>query len=263
MNIGVSSSCLYPEYTERAVAFLADRGVNLCEIFINSCSELEPKFIAELKSVSEHYQMKISAIHPMASFAEPYMLFSAYERRFDEGLELYKRYFEAAAELGAGFVIIHGCNDKCELTVEQYCERFSRLIELGNTVNVVPLQENVNKYSAADPKFIAKMKEYLGNRIRFTFDVKQAIRSGFGIEPVLKAMGSSVAHVHISDHTPERDCLLPGDGCYDFGGLFKRLEEIKYNGDCIIEVYSDAYFNRQQIIDSYLKIKREHNGITG
>ncbi|MDO4742777.1 MAG: sugar phosphate isomerase/epimerase [bacterium] len=255
MNIGVSSSCLYPEYTEQALDFLGSCGVDLCEIFINSCFELNSKFVAHLKSISDQYQMRISSIHPMASFAEPYMLFSVYERRFKEGLEFYKRYFEVAAQLGAKYIIIHGCNDKCEPNVEQYCERFNRLIELGRPYGVMPLQENVNRYSAADPEFIDKMKKYLGKEIRFTFDVKQAVRSGFGVEPVLKAMGDSVAHVHISDHDSQNDCLLPGDGCFDFGYLFEHLTNIKYTGDCIIEVYNNAYKDKQQIINSYLKIK--------
>ena len=52
--------------------------------------------------------LKVTAIHPMLSFAEPYMIFSEYMRRFEESEENFKRYFEIAASLGAKYVNLHG-----------------------------------------------------------------------------------------------------------------------------------------------------------
>ena len=51
MKIGISSSCLYPMYTEESFKLIASRGVELTEIFFNANCELEPQFIKKLNEI--------------------------------------------------------------------------------------------------------------------------------------------------------------------------------------------------------------------
>lgn len=47
MDIGVSTACLYPLETEKALYELAERGVKNVEIFVNSIDELEGQVLVE------------------------------------------------------------------------------------------------------------------------------------------------------------------------------------------------------------------------
>ena len=48
MDIGVSTACLYPLETEKALYELAKRGIKNVELFINSVDELEGSILAEI-----------------------------------------------------------------------------------------------------------------------------------------------------------------------------------------------------------------------
>ena len=54
-------------------------------------------------------------------------------------------------------------------------------------------------------------------------------------------MGSKILNIHVSDFDAERDCLLPGKGVFDFNIFKKEIEKIGYEGDLLIEVYSEAF----------------------
>ena len=195
--------------------------------------------------------LKVTAIHPMLSFAEPYMIFSEYMRRFEESEENFKRYFEIAARLGAKYVNLHGDRPTGKLPVEEYCERFKILADLGKEFGVTLCQENVNGYRSADPEFLADMVRLLGDDANFTLDIKQSIRAGYLVPEIIKAMNYKIRHVHISDHSPAADCLLPTRGNFNFKELFTDLKNHGYKGDYVIEVYNNAYKEQSEIFDCY------------
>ena len=192
----------------------------------------------------------------MSSFSEPYMIFSDYLRRFEESEEIFKRYFEIAAMLGAKYVNLHGDKPTGKLPVEEYCERFKILADIGKGFGVTLCQENVNGYRSADPEFLSDMVRLLGDDANFTLDVKQTIRAGYTLPEILEAMNYKIKHVHISDHSPAADCLLPLKGNFNFNQLFKDLENHGYTGDYIIEVYQNAYNEYSEIFDSYNKLNQ-------
>ncbi|MBQ0110987.1 MAG: hypothetical protein KBS41_03570 [Oscillospiraceae bacterium] len=51
MKIGVSTSCLYPEYTEDALEFLCRGGVKDIEIFFNTDCEITDGFVYDLLKI--------------------------------------------------------------------------------------------------------------------------------------------------------------------------------------------------------------------
>ena len=57
MDIGVSTACLYPLETEKALYELAERGVKNVEIFVNSIDELEGQVLVELRRIIGEYGM--------------------------------------------------------------------------------------------------------------------------------------------------------------------------------------------------------------
>ena len=244
MEIGASTSCFYPLETEKALERVIKLGFRKTEIFFNSVSELEAPFVAELKKTADASGVRILSVHPFSSALENMCIFGDYERRFNDYIGLYQQHCNAAAMLGAGVVVIHGAYEKRKIPYsdEAYFERFRKLVEIGKAEGVMVCQENVNKFKSQHIAFMKKMREALGDDFHMVFDVKQSIRAGYEPFDFLEEMKSSIVHVHLSDNLlPEKDCVPPGRGNFDFRRLFATLDSVGYNGDYVIEIYSTGY----------------------
>ena len=251
MKLGVSTASLYPLETELALREIGEAGVKLTEIFFNAECELKPEFVKILLAIQKEYGIEIPSVHPTLSLAEPFMLFSNYERRFKEGLDTYRRYSEVAAALGAKYIIMHGGKENGLTNEEEYCERYMRLQAAVRENGVTVLQENVSLFRAGDLGFLAAMKRILGDDAQFCADIKQAVRRGLTIYEIIEVLGNNIKHFHISDHSAGNDCLLPGRGGFDFSRFFGQTSAIGYDGAYVIEVYSSAYRRYHEIFDSF------------
>ncbi len=251
MKIGISTSCFYPLETEKSLLEVCKSNADCTEIFFNADCELENGFVKELKQIKDCYGTKILSIHPTMSLAESFRLFSAYDRRKIEGLDFFRRYGEICGILGAEYVILHGGKPNGILDDDEYCERF---VEIGEAVaenGGILLQENVAKYRAGNIDFLKFIKQKLKNDARFCLDIKQCIRGGYSPFDAIKILGDSIKHIHISDNNQEKDCLLPGNGTFDYSAFFKELKQIDYKNNAVIEVYRDAYKDYGDIFSSY------------
>lgn len=243
MEIGASTACFYPLETEKALQKLIDLGYKKAEIFFNTVSELEAPFVSQMKKQADDGGMKILSVHPFSSNLENNCIFGEYQRRYDDFIGLYKRHCCAAAELGAKYLVIHGAYAmlKRPLPEEHYFERFASLIEIGKREGITVCQENVVRFRSQSVGFLKRMKAYLGENFNMVFDVKQAIRSGYDPLFVAEEMKDSIVHVHLSDNSPQADCMPPGTGEFDFKKLFSVLDGANYKGDYVIEIYSRGY----------------------
>ncbi len=240
MLFGASTSNLYPDLTENALSKLLDMGINTVEVFLNTESETDPGYLREMQRRTQEAGGRIVSVHPYLSATEPYLLFSTYERRYRDGMKHYAHIFDSAAKLGADYVVMHGAKEGA-LPMDDAIERFGKLYDLGQEYGVTLLQENVVHYRAAHPDYILRMRELLGEKAGFVFDFKQCRRAGHTPDELLDAMGNRVKHLHISDATPERDCLLPGKGTTDLAGPLQRLKKSGFNGACMLELYRSNF----------------------
>lgn len=257
MNIGVSTSCFYPLETELSLEKIGKAGIPFSEIFFNATIELKPAFIDILKNIQKEYGINITSVHPTASLAESFMIFSEYERRFYQSLDDFARYSEIAAELGAKYIILHGGKPNGLTTDEEYCERFMILNEQTRKNGITVLQENVVHFRAGEIEFLRSMRDILGDDAQFCLDIKQSIRSGYNPFDLLNEFYDNIKHFHISDHSLASDCLLPLNGKFNFPLFFETLKQKGYNGAFIIEVYQNAYHDYNEIFDSYKKLKEK------
>lgn len=238
---GASTANLYPDLTENCLDQLLELGFRHIEVFLNTESETAPAFLRMLKEKAEAVGASFTSIHPYLSGSEPYLLFSQYERRFRDGLELYKRVFEAAARLEAPYVVMHGDRKEGVLPAAESIGRFEQVYDLGQTYGVRLLQENVVRFRSSQSDYLRQMRRQLGEKAGFVFDFKQCRRSGQDPAAVLEAMGDRLLHMHLSDATVERDCLPPGQGTADLQGILRPLMQRGFDGAVVLELYRSNF----------------------
>ena len=254
---GVSTACLYPMETERALETLLRLGYRRFEVFLNAMEELSPPFLRGLGERARAYGASFVSVHPFTSAAESTLLFGDYPRRTREGFDFYRRYLAAAAQLGARWVVIHGQpQGHGALSDEGYWRRFGELYQLGKEEGAFPAQENVRQHRSARPEFIAGMARYLGEDCAFVLDVKQCRMAGVEIGDMAQAMGPRLLHVHLSDGAPGRPCLLPGAGEMELTPFRRLLEGLGFGGVVVTEVYRDSFSQVEELANSLSYTKK-------
>lgn len=241
MNIGISTGCLYPMETEDGLDILLSLGFRRFEVFFSAPSELETDFLDRMKHRLDSFGATVISVHPFISAFESFLLFSAYERRFHDGMKMYESFYRACARLGAKYVVMHGMrSDYCTIDSAEFCRRFSVMADTARSYGVELLLENVRNFVSSEPSLILELKESVPGA-GFVLDTKQAVMSGHEPTEIALAMGDSLRHVHISDYNDNSGCILPGKGRMDHGKLFDTLDQIGYNEDIIIEVYRSSF----------------------
>ncbi len=254
MEIGVSTACLYPLNTEIAVKELIDLGVKNIEIFFNSYSELKPEIVNQIQKMVAYNGINIVSVHPFNSVFEPFMFFSAYERRYEDILDIYKQYFDVMNKLGADIFVFHGDKSDSGIDEKIYFERFANLCEIAKPMGITVAQENVARCKSRSNDFLKRMKNEIGE-VKFVFDIKQAIRSGNNPFETLEIMGKDVIHIHASDNDKQHSCLEIGKGNFDFKKLFDMLDTVGYDKKIMVELYRENYKHKKDLINSVNKLK--------
>lgn len=258
MKLGISTACLYPMETERGLERLLQLGFRKFEVFLNTFSEMEPGYIQVMRRMIDEAGAQIVSVHPFTCLFEYMLFFTEYERRTRDGIEFYKRYYEAAAQLGASWLVLHGQKgyQQSALTDEAYIEGYARVREAGIPYGVLLAQENVNTYRGEKVTFIQKMHDTLGEECAFVLDLKQARRAGQDPMAMARAMGKQLVHVHLNDQTPHQDCLLPGKGNFNYTELFSYLKDMGYDGHGVIEVYRSNFGEEKELLEAMRYLER-------
>ncbi len=252
---GISTACFYPLETEKSLEKAAQAGIRDFEVHFSTFSELSDKYLKELRKMLRYYGGEVRTVHPFYSMLESAMFFSEYnERRFADGMEIYKQFFHAAARLGAKYLVFHGGTtigkSRCMVSDDEYIERYDLLFACGQKFGVTLLHENVYTHKAQSPAFCRKMIDYLGDKALFTFDNKQARRAGYSSVDFAAALSGHIRHIHISDCDPEHDCLLPGRGTEDFAAMQAVMRGEDEGALWTLEVYNDAFRGTDEIEES-------------
>jgi sugar phosphate isomerase/epimerase len=258
-RIGISTACFYPERMERAFDKVCGLKLPFCEIFINTHSETKPQFLKEIKLKAEDNNIKIASIHPFFSGYEPFLFFSAYDkRRMNDSIDLYRQFFEAAQFLESDYIIFHGIGgSKMTLTLDEYCERFLLIAAEAKKYGCELLHENIGR--------INECIQDMRSEIRFTLDFKHAVNWNVSVEDTIGRMNKTagnIAHIHLNDmvftaNTEKvKDCRLPLSGGLDYHKIFGKLNDIKYNGSFIIEVYRENYKDLHAVAESIAKLRQ-------
>lgn len=260
MEIGVSTASLFKrQYNEDALVTLNEIDARVCEIFLGTYREYTSDFANLLKSRLGN--LKVHSIHTLNTHFEP-QLFAVNPRAIDDAYEIYASCLNTAKLLNAKNYTLHGI------------ARFKRNILYNNYDSIGPKIEKARMFAEKHGVdmclenvewayynhvgFLTEILKYAPN-LKTCLDVKQARIAGEGYVSYLNEMGNRINTVHLSDITDAGKICLPGKGCFDFEDLFKRLKDVNFNGNMLIEVYYEDYSDVSEIKESlyYLRNIKE------
>ncbi len=243
----MSLGCFYPMEPELAVEEAAAFGIRVCEVFLNTYSELEPAYLHALRESCDRHGIRVYSIHPFTSFLENYLFFAPYPRRIADSMVFYRRYADAAKILGAQVINIHGDRGIGLENPEYYAELIQPLLKLQDETGIIYSMENVYFNSVNHPEFTARLRQ-LAPEVRFTLDIKQAFKGGQDPYALAEAMGDAVVNFHVNDRDDQHICLLPGQGTVDYEQIGSILKKNGYGGPGLMEVYRSNFESREEII---------------
>lgn len=243
MDIGISTAIFYPEMvTEEAVALLGQHGFETLEVFANSFQEFTKDYGARLKEVAHDHNTKVRSIHTVSSAFEPY-LFDGYERRREDFFKIYKDFLDFGHILGAKVYTFHGLIKKPHpsMRFQDVVYIYEKMVYEAGLRDMVLAQENVSWCLSGNLQYLQRLKEAVKGPLKYTLDVKQAVKAGKSPADYLAIYGEDLMNLHLNDHDDLSTCLLPGQGHFDFKTLKRQVEDLGYEGPGIIEVYRENY----------------------
>lgn len=264
MVVGISTACFFDRcMVEDAPKLLREFGVSDTEIFLNSFCEYESTFVRDLHKNCVKYGIRVHNVHPMSSMFES-QLFSIHPRQKQDAFRIFEQVLQAAKALGAKRYILHGAAHMSgaakNLEPERMAATLDELCLLADRYGITVALENVSWCFYREPRTALDLLERMrSDRLRFTLDIKQAIRSGQEPLEFVETLGDRIEVVHICDcdRNGERPFYcLPPKGGYDFAGLFGALRRKGFDGTVMFEVYSDLYQNWEELRDSYQSFHR-------
>ena len=251
MKAGVSTASLFMRRkNEDAVQRLRELGVQCAEVFLTSFSEYGEEFARIVKE--KKGDVCINSVHILNAQIEP-QLFSNHERVKADSYYFLSKAMAGAKLLGAPYYTFHGTarykksardpkNDNFERMGNGLREAFDFCQKYGVTLCL----ENVEWSTYNRVGVFSAMKNYVP-RLLGVLDIKQARIAGEGYEKYLDEMGESLAYAHISDVDEMGNIRLPGQGTFDFATMIKRLKDVGFDGNLLIEVYKENYQDEAEL----------------
>lgn len=264
MELGVSTACYFQKMmTEEAVVDIGAHGVKRCELFLNSFSEYETDYFSLLSDRIDGSGVEVYSVHPMSTQFEP-QLFSIHTRQRNDAWGLYERVLRGAQRLRAKVYVMHGpvylSGTAKNISLARIAPIFRDLSALAADYGITLALENVSWCVFRTPEFGRALRETLGaGALKYTLDVKQAIRAGGDPLAFVDAVGPDVVNVHLCDAVLDQDgrvtLRMPARGSFDFCSLYDALMRAGSGAQAFVEVYSDMYDGFDELYDSYARMR--------
>jgi len=162
--------------------------------------------------------------------------------------------------LGARYFVFHGEKSaptfsRSIMDNDAVLEVYDKLTCAASEEGILFTQENVSSFRSASPFFLKHLRNNLGDKIGFTFDVKQVLRAKEDIYETLDAMGNRLVHIHINDYSSITECKLPFCGEVNLNLLSNYLKKNEYNGDYVVEVYRTDFQEYDELVNACHQVK--------
>ena len=269
MKTGVSTASLFMRKSNLdALPFLEELGVKTAEVFLTSFSEYGKAFGTKIAKRKGNVQ--INSMHVLNTQFEP-QLFNRHPTVRKDAFDWLNKVLAGAKAFGAPYYTFHGTarikraarsgvNDDFPSMIAG----FQEIIQTCKNYGVTLCLENVEWATYNRVGVFSRIWEE-ARTLRGVLDIKQARISGTPYEEYLNEMGERIAYVHVSDITEKGKMCLPGQGTFDFDTLIRRLQDVGFTGDFIVEAYTGDYGRDEELKDAcaYLdELLYKHNCLT-
>ncbi len=251
MKIGISTASFFTNVnTEDCFACLKDFKAPVCEVFLSSFSEYEGKIadkIVQNKCVDVH------SIHTLTNQFEP-ELFSLNPRAQQDSMTIFNKVLALGQRLGAKYYTFHGATRIKKVNYNFDYQRLggivNNLMETAQNYGICFSYETVHWTYFSEPEYFVNLKKQCPN-LKATLDIKQIMQAGGDYRQFLNVIGSDLTTVHLCDYDANKKLFIPGKGEFDFVELFKRLNDLGFDGACLMEVYPQGYKDLDELKTSY------------
>lgn len=238
MQLGLSTAAFYGRWeTEEAAAQVKLLGMDCAEVFLQTFSEYKPDFVKQVRE--QLGGVPCVSMHPSGIQFENQM-FGRSSRQRQDALDLFRRSLDAAQLLGAEYYVYHGRSTALltplPFNLQANVDVLGCMMEEAAQRGLTIAWENVSWCQLTTCERIAQVKKALSG-VRFTLDIKQAMRAGEDPIDMARMMGGALVHVHVCDYYESGKLCLPGEGCVHFEKLIAVLKEMNYGGAVIMEPY--------------------------
>ena len=264
MRLGLSTSAFYGRWeTEESALAISRMGLDCAEVFLQTRSEYTREFarcvLGNLGGVP------CTSVHPLGTAFENALISRSARQRRD-ARDVLCSVLDASSELGSAMYVHHGRHTpRCEVLpwkMSANAEMIGIIAEEAKARGMFVAWENVAWCQLTAPERVLEAKEALPD-VRFTLDIKQAMKSGYDPLQFAVAMGDRLANVHICDWNEEGKLCLPGEGCFDFNAFIAALREAGYDGPIIIEPYLALIGSDEALMQSISYMKNIIKGVNG
>ena len=260
MLLGLSTAAYYGVLeTEEAAARLSEMPIDCAEVFLQSNSEYSADFARVVKK--NLGPIRCTSVHPLGHHEN--FLAQRPKRQMEDALEVYRRILEAGEVLGAKTYVYHGRHTP-QLTALNWNaqwnkEAVSLMCKEANARGIDIGWENVFWCQLTTPQRVLEARA-LVPEVRFTLDIKQALRAGQDPMDYIAPMGERLCNVHVCDWNERGELCLPGEGMFDFDQFFSRLGDAGYDGPVILEPYSKLVKGEDALMKSLAFLREKING---
>ena len=271
--IGLSTASVYPQNTEAAFQYANELGFDGVELMV--WGEAVSQDIDHVAYLSDRYAMPVLSVHA------PCLLISQRVWGRDPIAKL-GRSVDAAAQLGAGTVVVHPPFRWQRRYVKGFAETVTELEERSDVAvaveNMFPVRADrvFGKYTEAAERMARRggpgtSVSAFGTSIdptddgfdHYTLDLSHTATAGHDAIAMFERMGSSLNHLHLTDGIGAAvdEHLVPGDGNQPCVEICRRLAESDFDGAVVLEVSTGSARNkpeRSEILARSLAFAREH-----
>ncbi len=257
MEIGVSTASLFMRCDNlEAMDVLNGIDARVVEVFLESYREYRPEYGRKL--LERKGNLKVHSLHTLTTQFEP-QLFALNAVAYEDAVEMFRGVLEAGRILGASCYTLHGrARVKKTGFYDNYKvlgPRFEELCSLTKEYGIDLCLENVEWSQYNRVGFLDEIKGMTPS-LKTTLDIKQARLSGCFYGDYITEMGERIRTVHLSDIREDGKMCLPGKGTFDFDDLFRRLKDVGFSGNMLVEAYEKDYEGYEEIRES-LEFLRE------
>jgi sugar phosphate isomerase/epimerase len=264
INVGMSTSCAYPQLTEHSFRLAKLAGFDGVEIMVTNDQDTQDP--DALLALSARYNLPILSIHA------PVLLLTHFVWGRDPRVKLEKS-AELARAVGAATVVVHppfrwqtGYSRDFLRIVRETASHYGVEISIENMFPWTALGKALKAYSPGyDPSLM--------DCDAMTLDFSHASLAGRDSLDLALAMGDRLRHLHLCDGSGSMEDgtifdehLVPGRGTQPVAEVLQYLVAKKWSGSIIAEINTRKAKSEQQrleLLRDTIEFARRHLGQTG